>query len=125
MKLNFDAVRLLMIVIEEQPRNIDINKVFNDDRLSNIDKNEIAYALEKLIESRLLIGRVVESKTSISFLINSISLNGHEFLDSIRKDSNWEKVKSKSKELGLSTITGIAQIASQLTYDYLRGNLNL
>lgn len=125
MKLNFDAVRLLMIVIEEQPRNIDINKVFNDDRLSNIDKNEIAYALEKLIESRLLIGRVVESKTSISFLINSISLNGHEFLDSIRKDSNWEKVKSKSKELGLSTITGIAQIASQLTYDYLKKNLNL
>lgn len=124
MKLNFDAMRDLLFVIEEQPRNIDINQVVLSNTLSRYDKNDLGYALEKLIESGLLIGKARPTKDGIYFFIDSISYEGHQFLDHVRSDTIWEKIKDTAKKLGVKGIGGIATIATKVFIDYLSGNLN-
>ncbi|SPU38194.1 Uncharacterised protein [Lysinibacillus capsici] len=46
MKLNFDAIRELLLVIEEQPRNINLNQVISDTRLKEFEPNDLGYALK-------------------------------------------------------------------------------
>ena len=71
MKLNFDAMRDLLFVIETQPRIVDINEVICDIKLTQYDQNELGYALEKLIESGLLNGTVNSTKDGIYFINNN------------------------------------------------------
>ncbi|MGE8037804.1 DUF2513 domain-containing protein [Lysinibacillus sp. NPDC093692] len=110
MKLNFDAMREIMFVIEEQPSNIDVNVVVFDARLERFDKNELGYAIEKLIESNLLNGQVGKSKTGTQLLIHSISLEGHQFIDAIRQDTVWNKTKETASKVGAATIREIGSI---------------
>ncbi|MEK5108558.1 DUF2513 domain-containing protein [Cytobacillus sp. FSL K6-0129] len=125
MKLNFDAMRELLFVIEDQPRKIDINKVVLDQRLQSFEKNDLGYAIEKLIEQNFLKGKVIKTKDGILFSIDSISVSGHEFLDNIRSDTNWKKIKGAAIKMGISTIKGVTQIASKVSTDYLNNHLNL
>ncbi|KGX85039.1 DUF2513 domain-containing protein [Pontibacillus litoralis] len=125
MKLSFDAMRDLLFVIEDQPRDIDINKVVYDRRLESFDKSDLGYALEKLIEARLLNGKVYTTKSGILFSIDSISTDGHEFLDNIRNDTNWNKIKGMASEKGVGTIKGLAPIATGVATAWLKNHLNL
>lgn len=111
MKLNFDAIRELLLVIEDQPRNVDVNKVISDKRLEYFDLDELGYALEKMIESRLLIGKVDKSKLGHQIDVDSISLEGHHFLDSVRNEGSWSKVKEIAKEKGVATLTSLIPLA--------------
>lgn len=110
MKLNFDAMRELLFVIEEQPRDIDVNKVVFDARLEHFDKEELGYAIEKLIESNLLNGRIGRTKTGTVFLISSISFEGHRFLENIRQDTVWNKAKETASQVGATTIRELGSI---------------
>lgn len=121
MKLNFDAIRELLLVIEEQPRNIDVNKVVFDKKLENFDQQELGYALEKMIESHLLIGKVGKSKNGTAFLIDSISVEGHQFIDAIRQNTVWEKTKSVATNLGISTVRTLMTTATEVFNKYISG----
>ncbi len=125
MKLNFDAMRDLLFVIETQPRIVDINEVICDIKLTQYDQNELGYALEKLIESGLLNGTVNSTKDGIYFIIDSISYVGHQFLDHVRDDTLWNKTKASAAKLGIKGASGLISIAAQVFSNYLSHNLNL
>lgn len=114
MKLDFDAVRELLLVIENEVDSIDVNKVVFNSSLESFDKNSLGYALTKLIEAKILIGSVTQVKTGTGFTriqIESISLEGHKFLDSIRVESNWEKIKKFALEKGSASLGTLVPIA--------------
>lgn len=119
MKLNFDAIRELLLVIEEQPRNINLNQVISDIRLKEFKPNDLGYALEKMIESRLLIGQVAKSKVGINFHIDSISLEGHRFIDTIRNDTLWNKTKAVMTRTGATAISILMSTASDIFNKYI------
>lgn len=124
MKLNFDAMRELLLVIEEQPRNIDVNKVVFDERLKKFDKNELGYALEKLIEARLLKGEVHKTKMESLIKIDSISVEGHQFIDSIRQDTIWNKTKEMATSIGTTSIKNLSILALEVMKSWAKGYLN-
>ena len=118
-------MRKLLLVIEEQPRDIDIYKVVADPRLEKFNKNDLGYALEKLIEGPILNGKVEKTKTSIFFIIDSISNEGHQFLDNIRNETIWNKIKEIASQSSVSTIKGLLPISTGVATAWLKDRLNL
>jgi Hypothetical protein (DUF2513) len=86
MKLNNDAMRDLLVVMQDQPRDIDVNKVVFDERLKGYNKNELGYAIEKMIESYLLNGKTTITKTGKTITIESITVKGHQYLRDIESE---------------------------------------
>lgn len=46
--------------------------------------------------------------------IKSLTYLGHEFLDSIREDSNWGKVKLVAKKAGTFSLSSLGEIAKEV-----------
>lgn len=46
------------------------------------------------------------------FLIIDITYFGHEFIEQIKDDNNWKKVKDVAKKVGSSSIDILLQIAT-------------
>lgn len=126
MKLNFDAMRELLFVFEDQPRNIDINTVVLDPRLKNFDKNDLGYAIEKLIEAKFLNGTIARPKIGpITFTIDSITIEGHKFLDNVRNDNVWTKAKDLASNAGLTTVKELSLFALEAAKAWTKDYLNL
>lgn len=63
----------------------------------------------------------IETETSIAnFLISSITFEGHQFLDTIRPDSVWEKIRTICEKTGLKSIATIMDVADILLPDTLK-----
>lgn len=119
MKLNFDAMRQLLFALEDQPRNIELDNVLSSNRLQDFTHEEIGYALEKLIEAGLVKGKCYGTKTGVAFLLDSISIDGHKFLDDIRNDTVWKKVYNTVKCAGMTSIKSVLPVAAKFTFDHL------
>lgn len=50
----------------------------------------------------------------VEVAIADLTPSGHEFLANIRADTNWNKVKQKSKAIGSESLSVLAQIAGQV-----------
>ncbi|MBX0320315.1 DUF2513 domain-containing protein [Shouchella clausii] len=116
MKLNKDCIRDTLLLLEDylpvealkQP--IHIRTIYEDNKMhTTYSADDFIYTINKLSEA----GYLNSSFLTNGIHIHSLSYDGHEFLDSIRDDSVWNKVKSKTtkvagvglpiiKELGLA-----------------------
>ncbi|EIE1198943.1 TPA: DUF2513 domain-containing protein [Vibrio parahaemolyticus] len=113
MERSWDTVREILLKIEQLEPNAQLT-------LNDFDKergHEIAYHI-KLLESAGLI-EVALSKTisqaPTDFFAKSMTWSGHEFLDSIRVESTWEKTKSLiSQKGGVMTFDVIKSVAASM-----------
>ena len=119
MKLNKECVRDILIKCES------LLKMNNDGTMNTINSNDLKEALQnydiatlkytvlKMKEANLLNVTVVKADGSIilEFLITDITYYGHEFLENIKEDNNWTKIKDIAKKVGASSISAITQIA--------------
>ena len=74
-----------------------------------------------LIEAGLVLGQVINTlgPEVQDFIVERLTWDGHEFLDSIRSDTVWQKTKKMFTEQGLSMSfdlikEGAKQVASTL-----------
>lgn len=111
MKRDFDLVRKLLIFFEEKPgpERVEVPPIEEYDDLT------IKYHLVLLYEAGFLRCEPVKSSTSdriIYVLPFDLTWQGHEFLDKIRSDSTWQKVKdtilSKGGALAFNIISEVA-----------------
>jgi len=123
MKLNPDCIRGLLLVLEEQPRQINAPTVIKDPTLSDYSRADVEYALEKLIEAGLVNGRTHVTKSCIVFTLDSISVTGHKFLDDIRSPKLWSKIKGTASDLGMTSIKSLIPIATKVGFDFLSQHL--
>lgn len=116
MRLNPDCIRDLLLSIEEVSTS---NSLLTSDQLSNssyiskYSQSEILYHLHQLE----LAGYIITPPKQMfedMFLVNDLSPLGHEFLSDIRQDTNWNKIKSISKEVGTETLSSIKTIAENV-----------
>ena len=84
--------------------------------IDGFDKSQIAYHFRLLNDAGLIRCEPITSSTServIRVLPFELTWEGHEFLDKIRADTTWNKIKSYSKEKGVtlsfSVVTALAK----------------
>lgn len=99
MKRDMDLVRKILLKIEEAPTYDDpIDLV-----IEGYSNSQINYHVKILSQGGMieLFGKPVSPLGAITLYFPSgLTWTGHEFLDSIRDKSLWEKVKQKVKEGG-------------------------
>ena len=92
MKRDWDTIREILIKLEDAPTPSDTIQLssFPMERA-----DEISYHMELLIEAGLVDGHMSKTlgRGPQHFFASRLTWNGHEFLDSIRSDTVWQKTK--------------------------------
>ena len=120
MELNKDCVRGILLKCEELLQMNDdgtMNTLQSGDLkevLPDYDLLVIKYSVLKMDEADLINARIISFDDSIvgEFLIFDITYFGHEFIEQIKDDNNWNKVKDVAKKVGSSSIDILLQIAT-------------
>ena len=119
MELNKDCVRDVLLSCEELLKMDEegyMNSLSHEELeqvLLNYKTEDIIYTVVKLKEAGFLDVKVTRASGNIlvDVRIYDITFTGHEFLNDIRDDNNWKKVKEIAKSVGAFSINMIAQIA--------------
>lgn len=130
MKLNHDYVRSILLFIEQNldyenadsptpsiHKEITDGKLICDSYFDKYDKQELSYALEKLLEAGFITCAdkpVVRNGNLYLARITGLTFGGHEFLDNIRNDTVWGAVKELSKKIGGGSIKALASAGGML-----------
>lgn len=123
MKRNWDTIRELLAKVEECTLPVEIVRLgdFPADRAA-----EISYHMALLIEAGLVKGQMVKTigPEVKDFIADKLTWNGHEFLDSIRSDTVWQKTKKLFAEQGISmTLDLVKEGAKQVASALLGGTI--
>ena len=105
MELNKDCVRDVLLSCEELLKMDEegyMNSLSHEELeqvLPNYKTEDIIYTVVKLKEAGFLDVKVTRASGNIlvDVRINDITFTGHEFLNDIRDNDNWKKVKDIAK----------------------------
>lgn len=116
MKLNPDCVKDVLLSVEE---NVGLESHLRDIKelkLSNLYSDEdLLYTLQKLDEANFIHFSNTNGSNSFYYLaIGNMTYEGHNFLDTVRDPSRWEKVKQKAASVGGASIPILQQIGAHL-----------
>ncbi len=119
MELNKDCVRDILIkcesllVMNDDGTMNTINSNVLSEVLPNYDISTLKYSVLKMEEANLLNAIIPKADGSLilEFIIIDITYQGHEFLENIKEDKNWRKIKDIAKKVGASSINVMTQIA--------------
>jgi hypothetical protein len=112
MKFDHDCARGLLLVLEDRLvmlpdgriKGIGIEELAKDERLARYEYLDVLYTLQKLIEANYVRAYRVANFHSLSYAFmmdgDGITFEGHRYLDAIRADSVWDKVKSSLTKVG-------------------------
>lgn len=122
MRLNAECVRDVMLFLEENLELVSFVECSNIEISHN--KDDVTYACAKLIEAGYLSGNTtVDLYGHMTVIINSITWNGHQFLDNVRSNTVWNKTKDVAVKLGSVSITFLSNIATQVIADIISGKI--
>lgn len=126
-KLNIDCVRDILLAVEKRPYGemwaLDDIK----EQLEAHQREEIEYALLKLDEGRLLdvqLTQMLRQPISVA-RIDDITYVGHEFLEHVRCEENWNKIKNVSKKVGSTGIRTLLEISSGIITAAIKSQFEL
>ncbi|WP_300453849.1 DUF2513 domain-containing protein [Fusobacterium sp.] len=123
MKLNPDCIRDILIFVEQNTSHNTIIRVYSNsnDILPLYDKDEFFYHVEQCIMADFIIGEVFSNSCKIKCL----TPKGHTFLENIRQNTIWNKVKDHAKQVGSFSLESIFQISSTVISEVIKKHLNL
>ena len=88
--------------------------------------NDIKYCILKLSEASFIVITIPGRKDRISMLdIDSMTYEGHMFLNSIRDDDIWNIIKTKLGNPAKVSISIVSKVATELGITYLKSKLGL
>lgn len=117
MVLDHDCVRAILLEVERCPFNQTLNVEKLAERLPEFGEDTIWYACLKLGEGGLL-----DMMTTPGYgtdmpgikQITGMTYAGHEFLDTVREKTTWEKTKEIAKKTGAGSIKFLGEIAKEV-----------
>ena len=124
MRLNADCVRDVMLFLEE---NLELVSFLDCSNIEiNYTSNDVTYTCAKLIEAGYLIGNTkVDLSGHMKVVINSITWNGHQFLDNVRSNTVWKKTKETAIKLGSVSVSFLSNIAAQIIANVISGKIQI
>ncbi|QIM63167.1 hypothetical protein A1D29_07665 [Pasteurellaceae bacterium Orientalotternb1] len=109
MKRNWDLIRKILIKLEEKA---DIESELSSEDIRGFDRYTVAYHYNIMAQAGLITVADNSGIDEIDYSALSLTWQGHEFLDKIRNDRVWNKVKrtvqSKSLDLSFDVIKQVA-----------------
>lgn len=114
MKLNPDCIRDILLAVEElsdYDRSVSDSELSKSKFLISYFENEILYHVRQLTWSKMLQQADFYGE---GFDILDLSPQGHEFLNNIRSDDNWNKTKDFSGKIGSFAISTLQSVASSI-----------
>jgi DNA-binding PadR family transcriptional regulator len=111
MKRNLDLVRELLLAIEERD-NGSGDWVALDDLCP--DENTLYYHLVRMHQAGYIDGVDRNLIGVQSFLAQSLTNAGHDFLDSIRDPEIWRQTKERARAVGGFTVELLGELAKGL-----------
>ncbi|WP_217517445.1 DUF2513 domain-containing protein [Vibrio metschnikovii] len=121
MKRDMGLIRKVLICLENDESYLDID---------GYDRDYLKYHALILIEGGLLDGEVRNYLANTSTIpsqvdITRLTWNGHEFLDNIRSEEVWAKIKSEFKDASVSTIVSVGkQLAENFAKNKIQSMLS-
>ena len=122
MKRDLDLIRQIMLTLEEKMeygknfKSAQLIEVMQDKTLS---AEKLAYHIGLLVESDFI--RAKEHKyygaEPTDYLMNTITSQGQDFIDTIRQDTTWNKIKEKAYEIGGYSLPLLADIGFGILKD--------
>ncbi len=88
MKRNLQLIRKLLLDIESNSNGFDIVTI---DDIEGYSNEQVQYHLALLNEAGLIIAHDASAGDGIHFIPVRLTWDGHEFLDSARNDTIWNK----------------------------------
>lgn len=132
MKLNLDCVRDVLFLLEDNltiTSNLEICFFGLEEIvpiLHQYNPGEIANVLLVLHEAGFIVADSIFSEDCIEdILVSRITFNGYQFIESIRPESVWDKVKTISSKVGTFSINAISQIAISTITSLINAQLGL
>ena len=111
MKLNHDTVREIILYLEDHLKlndELDSTEIM----LPEITVDEVAYTLLRLSEADFITIITDEDLSgNIDIFVKSLTWKGHEFLDNIRNNNTWNKVKKVASDVGADSLSALQKIA--------------
>lgn len=120
MKLNLDCMRDILLTLEQFNYGQIIHHKEIEEKLSpTYSESEIRYSLLKLAEAGYIKAQVFNEPGFCSWvdIIFDITYIGHEFLNSIRPQSIWQKLSPLAKKTGIESLSIINGIAKTIATD--------
>ncbi len=130
MKLNPDCIRDVLLYLEENlsisPEleflHMDIHQLGKD---LNYPLNEIANTVLSLNDAGFIVSDTFSAGDGcVMIMISRITYSGYEFIELVRPESVWKKVKSTGKHIGSFSFSVITQIATNVLSSLVNGQLN-
>ena len=121
MKRDMSLIRKVLMCVENDESYLDID---------GYDRDYLKYHALILIEAGLLDGEVRNYLANTSTIpsqvdITRLTWNGHEFLDNIRSEEVWAKIKSEFKDASVSTIVSVGkQLAENFAKNKIQSMLS-
>ncbi|WP_281948055.1 DUF2513 domain-containing protein [Vibrio parahaemolyticus] len=108
MKRNMEMVRNILLKIESHPNQI------TDIKLAEHPQNEVYYHIRLMIDAGILDGDYAMDMSNASsapakIFIKSMTWEGHELLDNLRKDEVWSVIKDNFKNDSIGTVITVAK----------------
>lgn len=120
MKRDFDLIRKILLDVEENAEHNDLYFPKIDD----LDDEIIAYHIKLLGDAGLADIYNASSKSSIDYRVQSLTYQGHEFLDQIRNPKVWEKTKQTVfTKIGSLTLDGLKEVSKYYITKLLNGEV--
>ena len=125
MQRNMDLIRQLLLGIEGEPST---QYEFNIQGVGDLEK---WYNVDLLVEANFIRGVQVHwaadgtgPYTDVKGLVG-LTWDGHDFLDAVRNDSVWQKVKNKVHASGLDIQSLTFDVIKSLSVSFIKANLGL
>ncbi|MCI8712485.1 MAG: DUF2513 domain-containing protein [Ruminococcus sp.] len=132
MKLNLDCCRDVLFFLEDNltiTDDFETESVSIHDVISALDKykpGELANTLLVLEEAGFIISDDFHSDDSIEdIIIDRITYNGYQFIESVRPETVWNKVKNIGLKIGSFSIDTASQIAVGVITALINAQLGL
>ena len=111
MKRDMDLVRKILIKIEED-WGYEYLGPEREIKIEGYSDSAIHYHLRIMVEAELITSIFPEglsdiSSTYIQYPPEIITWEGHEFLEGIRKEETWEKIKKEATNLSFAAIKSL------------------
>ena len=130
MKLNADCMRDVMLKIEllqaitvDEENNVSFEPLWIDDLYQTLpkhDKRDIFYALHNLDQAGYVSTNMINGDdSSLGYVVNYITYEGHNFLDRIRDPKAWRYIKTAGSAIGNFSLSVINQIANGATTAFI------
>ena len=133
MKLDINCVRDTLITLESwlvlndnlEFLCLGLDEINKSSEMLKYTKPEVAYTLVLLKEAGFIEARVDYSSGRIYELdVIRLTFSGHQFLDTIRPQSTWNKIHELSEKTGLKSISAIMEIADIILPETIRSVLH-